>query len=330
MVGYKQLREIDYVQGVISQDRSVLARAITLVESIHAGHRDLADSVLTSLLPYAGNARRVGITGVPGVGKSTFIEALGKRLTSTGYRVAVLAVDPTSSRTGGSILGDKTRMQELARDPAAFIRPSPTSGTLGGVARATRESMILCEAAGYDIILVETVGVGQSEITVAEMVDFFLALMLPGAGDELQGIKKGLIEIADMIVVNKADGDTENAAKRAASEYMRALHILRPVSPNWTPPSHTCSALNGDGLEDIWSGIEKHRSVFTASGEFEDKRREQRVRWMWSMIQDRLLHTIKNNQSIKKIAHVLENEVIEDRITPGMAVSKILAAINLE
>ena len=226
MVTIKQLTETDYVEGVINQDRSVLARAITLIESTHADHRALADSVLTKLLPHAGRARRVGITGVPGVGKSTFIETFGKQLTSTGARVAVLAVDPTSARTGGSILGDKTRMQELARDPSAFIRPSPTSGTLGGVARATRESMILCEAAGYDIILVETVGVGQSETTVAEMVDFFLALMLPGAGDELQGIKKGLLEIADMIVVNKADGNTKNEAERAASEYRRALHIF--------------------------------------------------------------------------------------------------------
>ncbi|MBP03034.1 methylmalonyl Co-A mutase-associated GTPase MeaB [Rhodospirillaceae bacterium] len=330
MVGYKQLTKTDYVQGVISQNRSVLARAITLVESIHVDHRDLADCVLTNLLPYAGKARRIGITGVPGVGKSTFIETLGKRLTSMGHRVAVLAVDPTSTRTGGSILGDKTRMQELARDPAAFIRPSPTSGTLGGVARATRESMVLCEAAGYDVILVETVGVGQSETTVAEMVDFFLALMLPGAGDELQGLKKGLIEIADMIVVNKADGVTKTAAKRAASEYMRALHILRPVSPNWTPSAYTCSALNGDGLEDIWRGIETHRSIFTDSGELVGKRREQRVRWMWSMIQDRLINIIENNQSIQKIANTLENEVMEDQITPGMAVAKIIAAINFE
>mgnify|MGYP003964948569 CR=1 FL=1 len=330
MVGYKQLTKTDYVQGVISQNRSVLARAITLVESIHVDHRDLADCVLTNLLPYAGKARRIGITGVPGVGKSTFIETLGKRLTSMGHRVAVLAVDPTSTRTGGSILGDKTRMQELARDPAAFIRPSPASGTLGGVARATRESMVLCEAAGYDVILVETVGVGQSETTVAEMVDFFLALMLPGAGDELQGLKKGLIEIADMIVVNKADGVTKTAAKRAASEYMRALHILRPVSPNWTPSAYTCSALNGDGLEDIWRGIETHRSIFTDSGELVGKRREQRVRWMWSMIQDRLINIIENNQSIQKIANTLENEVMEDQITPGMAVAKIIAAINFE
>ena len=328
MTANKHLTETDYVEGVISQDRSILARAITLVESIHVDHRVLADSVLTKLLSHAGRARRVGITGVPGVGKSTFIETLGKQLTSTGVRVAVLAVDPTSSRTGGSILGDKTRMQELARDPSAFIRPSPTSGTLGGVARATRESMILCEAAGYDIILVETVGVGQSETTVAEMVDFFLALMLPGAGDELQGIKKGLLEIADMIVVNKADGSTKNAAERAASEYRRALHILKPVSPTWMPPAHTCSAISGDGLADIWKDIETHRELLKISGEFDQKRKQQRVRWMWSMIQDRLLLEIKKNESLQNIARALEVQVMEDQITPGLAASKVVAAIN--
>ena len=328
MVTIKQLTETDYVEGVINQDRSVLARAITLIESTHADHRALADSVLTKLLPHAGRARRVGITGVPGVGKSTFIETFGKQLTSTGARVAVLAVDPTSARTGGSILGDKTRMQELARDPSAFIRPSPTSGTLGGVARATRESMILCEAAGYDIILVETVGVGQSETTVAEMVDFFLALMLPGAGDELQGIKKGLLEIADMIVVNKADGNTKNEAERAASEYRSALHILKPVSPNWMPPAHTCSAIHGDGLKDIWRDIENHRELLSISGEFDEKRKQQRVRWMWSMIQDRLLLELEKNDSLQQIARTLEYRVMENQITPGLAASKVVAAIN--
>jgi len=328
MAANKHLTETDYVEGVISQDRSILARAITLVESTHVDHRVLADSVLTKLLSHAGRARRVGITGVPGVGKSTFIETLGKQLTSTGTRVAVLAVDPTSSRTGGSILGDKTRMQELARDPSAFIRPSPTSGTLGGVARATRESMILCEAAGYDIVLIETVGVGQSETTVADMVDFFLALMLPGAGDELQGIKKGLLEIADMIVVNKADGSTKNAAERAASEYRRALHILKPVSPTWMPLAHTCSAISGDGLADIWKDIEHHRELLKTSGEFDEKRKQQRVRWMWSMIQDRLLLEIEKNKSLQNIARALEAQVMEDQITPGLAASKVVAAIN--
>ena len=313
---------------ILKGNRRAIAKAITLLESTRPESFEQGQELLESLLPHAGQALRIGITGVPGVGKSTFIEALGKQLTSTGARVAVLAVDPTSSRTGGSILGDKTRMQELARDPSAFIRPSPTSGTLGGVARATRESMILCEAAGYDIILVETVGVGQSETTVAEMVDFFLALMLPGAGDELQGIKKGLLEIADMIVVNKADGSTKNAAERAASEYRRALHILKPVSPTWMPPAHTCSAISGDGLADIWKDIEHHRELLKTSGEFDEKRKQQRVRWMWSMIQDRLLLEIEKNKSLQNIARALEAQVMEDQITPGSAASKVVAAIN--
>ena len=324
----KQLTISDYVQGVLDRDRSLLARAITLVESSHADHREIADVVLSKLLPYAGKAARVGITGVPGVGKSTFIEIFGRQLTASGYQVAVLAVDPTSSRTGGSILGDKTRMQELGRDPSAFIRPSPTSGTLGGVAQATRESMVLCEAAGYNIIIVETVGVGQSETTVAEMVDFFLALMLPGAGDELQGLKKGLLEIADMIVVNKADGDTIRAAQRAASEYKRAIHILKPASPSWTPPSLTCSALNGDGLAEIWQEIENHRRVLTSSGELEKKRKEQRVRWMWSMIKNRLFLEMTENKSVQKLAGELECAVMDDKITPGMAASKVIAAVR--
>jgi LAO/AO transport system kinase len=324
----KQLTISDYVQGVLDRDTSLLARAITLVESSHADHREIADVVLSKLLPYAGKAARVGITGVPGVGKSTFIEIFGRQLTASGYQVAVLAVDPTSSRTGGSILGDKTRMQELGRDPSAFIRPSPTSGTLGGVAQATRESIVLCEAAGYNIIIVETVGVGQSETTVAEMVDFFLALMLPGAGDELQGLKKGLLEIADMIVVNKADGDTIKAAQRAASEYKRAIHILKPASPKWTPPSLTCSALNGDGLAEIWQEIENHRRVLTSSGELEKKRKEQRVRWMWSMIKNRLFLEMTENKSVQKLAGELECAVMDDKITPGMAASQVIAAVR--
>jgi LAO/AO transport system kinase len=315
----------DYVDGVLAGDRSVLARAITLVESRHPRHRETADTVLTRLLPHAGKAIRIGITGVPGVGKSTFIEAFGRRLTAAGHRVAVLAVDPTSSRTGGSILGDKTRMRELGRDPAAFIRPSPTSGTLGGVARATRESMILCEAAGFDVILVETVGVGQSEITVAEMVDFFLALMLPGAGDELQGIKKGLLEIADMIVVNKADGAMAIPARRAAAEYRRALEIMTPVSPNWRPPTRTCSALTGDGLSEIWAQVEKHRTALAGSGEFAARRREQRVRWMWSTIRDRLMLALDRSTDVQGIVADLERAVAEDRMTPGIAAARVLA-----
>jgi LAO/AO transport system kinase len=317
-----------YIDGVLSGDLALLARAITLVESRHPRHRETADTVLTALLPHSGKATRVGITGVPGVGKSTFIEAFGRRLTATGHKIAVLAVDPTSSRTGGSILGDKTRMQELGRDPNAFIRPSPTSGTLGGVARATRESMIICEAAGFDVVLVETVGVGQSETTVAEMVDFFLALMLPGAGDELQGIKKGILEIADMIAVNKADGDMALPARRAAADYRRALEIMKPASPNWRPPVRTCSAIAGDGLAEIWDQIREHRATLGPSGEFEAKRRDQRVRWMWSTIHDRLMMRLDVDKGVQAILPNLERAVAEDRMTPGQAAEQVLAAFG--
>jgi LAO/AO transport system kinase len=317
-----------YIEGVLSGDLALLARAITLVESRHPRHRETADTVLNALLPHSGKAARIGITGVPGVGKSSFIEAFGRQLTASGHRIAVLAVDPTSSRTGGSILGDKTRMQELGRDPNAFIRPSPTSGTLGGVARATRESMIICEAAGFDVVLVETVGVGQSEITVAEMVDFFLALMLPGAGDDLQGIKKGILEIADMIAVNKADGDRILSARRAAADYRRALEIMKPASPNWRPPVRTCSALTGEGLPDIWAEINEHRKALGGSGEFDAKRREQRIRWMWSTIHDRLMLSLDGKAAVKDILPELERSVAEDRMTPGHAAELVLAAFG--
>jgi LAO/AO transport system kinase len=320
----------DFIDGVLSGDLALLARAITLVESRHPRHREMADAVLNALLPHSGKAIRVGITGVPGVGKSSFIEAFGRRLTASGHRIAVLAVDPTSSRTGGSILGDKTRMQELGRDPGAFIRPSPTSGTLGGVARATRESMIICEAAGFDVVLVETVGVGQSETTVADMVDFFLALMLPGAGDELQGIKKGILEIADMIAVNKADGDRAVPARRAAADYRRALEIITPASPNWRPPVMTCSALTCDGLGEIWDQIREHRTALTASGEFDAKRREQRVRWMWSTIRDRLMLSLERDPAIAKIVTELESAVAGDKMTPGLAADRVLEAFGHE
>ncbi len=320
----------EYVNGVLSDDLALLARAITLVESRHPRHRETADAVLHALLPHSGKAVRVGITGVPGVGKSSFIEAFGRRLTAEGHRVAVLAVDPTSSRTGGSILGDKTRMQELGRDPNAFIRPSPTSGTLGGVARATRESMIICEAAGFDVVLVETVGVGQSETAVADMVDFFLALMLPGAGDDLQGIKKGILEIADMIAVNKADGDRAIAARRAAADYRRALEIITPASVNWRPPVLTCSALTGDGLAEIWEQIREHRVALSGSGEFDARRRGQRVRRMWSTIRDRLMLALESNPEVREIVADLESAVAEDRMTPGLAADRVLAAFGHE
>ena len=248
-------------------DRALLSRAITLIESKRADHRRTAAALTQALLPATGNAVRVGITGAPGVGKSTTIDALGTMLTKQGRKVAVLAVDPSSRRTGGSILADKTRMAHLANDANAFIRPSPASGTLGGVAAKTRETMLLCEAAGYDVVLVETVGVGQSEIAVADMTDFFLVLMLPGAGDELQGLKKGVVELADMIAINKADGDNMARAKAAAAEYRAALHILSPRSPNWSPPVVTYSALTGDGIAELWTRVLEHRERLTASGE---------------------------------------------------------------
>ncbi|MGD0914813.1 MAG: methylmalonyl Co-A mutase-associated GTPase MeaB, partial [Terracidiphilus sp.] len=271
-------------EAVRAGDRTVLSRAITLIESKRADHRGAAAALTQTLLRATGKAVRVGITGPPGVGKSTLIDALGSMLTSQGRKVAVLAVDPSSRRTGGSILADKTRMARLANDANAFIRPSPSSGTLGGVAAKTRETMLLCEAAGYDVVLVETVGVGQSEIAVSDMTDFFLVLVLAGAGDELQALKKGVIELADMIAINKADGDNLARAKGAAAEYKAALHILTPPSSNWSPPVITCSALNGGGIADLWSNVLEHRERLTASGELATRRGEQQVKWMWTML----------------------------------------------
>jgi LAO/AO transport system kinase len=310
---------------VLAGDRALLGRAITLVESRHPKRQAEAQELLHTLLPHAGNAHRVGITGVPGVGKSTFIESLGTSLTARGSKVAVLAVDPTSSRTGGSILGDKTRMAKLASDERAFIRPSPSSGTLGGVTRATRETMVVLEAARYDVVLVETVGVGQSETTVAEMVDFFLVLMLPGAGDELQGIKKGILELADMVAVNKADGDNARRAEMAKREYYAALHILTPASPNWSPPVLTCAGLVGLGLDELWAQIEEHRRIFTDSGERAEKRRGQQVRWMWAMLEDRLLGGLRAEQGVRAILPGVEADVAAGSLTPSRAVETILA-----
>lgn len=312
--------------GVRSGERAVLSRAITLVESRKPSHRPLAERLLQALLPFTGRADRIGITGVPGVGKSTFIEALGLRLTGAGRRVAVLAVDPSSSRTGGSILGDKTRMSGLAADPRAFIRPSPTSGALGGVARMTRETMLLCEAAGFDVVLVETVGVGQSETMVAEMVDLFLALMLPGAGDELQGIKKGLIELADMIAVNKADGDNALRAAQAVAHYRAALRIIEPRSPAWRPPVLAVSALTGEGLDELWAGVLRHRAALTASGERETTRREQQVRWFRSMLESRLLDELRRHPAVARLLPRLEAGVAAGTLLPPLAVDRALAA----
>jgi LAO/AO transport system kinase len=275
------------------------------------------------LLQSTGKAFRVGITGAPGVGKSTTIDALGSMLTAKGHKIAVLAVDPSSQRTGGSILADKTRMARLASDMNAFIRPSPASGTLGGVAAKTRETMLLCEAAGYDVILVETVGVGQSEIAVADMTDFFLALMLPGAGDELQGLKKGIVELADMIAINKADGDNVVRAKAAAAEYRAALHILTPRSLNWVPPVVTYSALTGDGIAALWGHVIEHREKLSASGELAARRGEQQVKWMWSMLEERLFAPLRSDRTLKGALPRIEADVAAGRLAPNAAVEQI-------
>jgi LAO/AO transport system kinase len=304
-------------------ERNVLSRAITLIESKRADHRRAAAALTETLLRDTGNAVRVGITGAPGVGKSTLIDVLGSMLTKQGRKVAVLAVDPSSRRTGGSILADKTRMAQLANDANAFIRPSPSSGTLGGVAAKTRETMLLCEAAGYDVVLVETVGVGQSEIAVADMTDFFLVLALPGAGDELQALKKGVVELADMIAVNKADGDNLALAKLAASQYGAALHIMSPRSPNWSPPVITCSALKGDGIEALWAHVLDHRQKLTASGELAKLRGQQQVKWMWTMLEERLFAPLRSDRALKAALPRIEADVAAGRLAPATAAEEI-------
>ncbi|HEY8479079.1 MAG TPA: methylmalonyl Co-A mutase-associated GTPase MeaB [Spirillospora sp.] len=316
----------DYLAGVLDGSRAWIARAITLVESARPDHRELAQRLLVELTPHAGGARRVGITGVPGVGKSTFIDALGTRLTGEGHRVAVLAVDPSSTRTGGSVLGDKTRMQRLAADPNAFIRPSPTAGTLGGVAKATREAMVVMEAAGYDVVLVETVGVGQSETTVAEMVDSFLFLTLARTGDQLQGIKKGILELADVIAVNKADGDHVMEAKRAARELSGALRLLRSDERLRDTPVLTCSAKEGTGLDEVWDAIVRHQERLRASGELEARRRRQQVGWTWAMVRERLLAELHAHPEVRRLAPELERRVAEGALTPALAAERILEA----
>ena len=309
---------------VVAGERAALGRAITLVESRNRAHRTAARALLNAIATRTGRAQRIGITGVPGVGKSTFIDAFGTFLTELGWRVAVLAVDPSSTRSGGSILGDKTRMQRLSVDPAAFIRPSPSAGTLGGVTRATRETMALCEAAGFEVILVETVGVGQSEVAVAGMVDFFLVLMLPGAGDELQGIKKGLLEIADMIAVNKADGDNRACAEEAAAEYSQALRIVTPAGSDWRPPVLTCSALHGEGLAALWARIEEHAAQTAADGSREARRRRQRIDWMWDSLRDQLLARLENDARVKAAVPGLEARVAEGDVIASVAGEQLL------
>ena len=315
--------------AVRSGDRAALPKAITLVESTRADHREQAQQLLLDLMPDSGNAMHVGITGVPGVGKSTTIEALGMHLIEQGHRVAVLAVDPSSTRTGGSILGDKTRMAQLAVHPDAYIRPSPTSGTLGGVAKATRETIVLLEAAGFDVILVETVGVGQSEVTVANMVDTFVFLTLARTGDQLQGIKKGVLELADIVVVNKADGAHASEAKSAARELTGAIRLIYPRETLWRPPVLTMSALHGDGLAELWETVLKHRQVLSDAGEFEARRRAQQVDWTWSMVRDTVLDRVLSHPAVKKIRVELERQVRDGELTPALAAQQILDAADV-
>lgn len=315
----------DAVEGILGGDRTLLARAITLIESRATAHRQVAEEVLARCLPHAGGAVRVGITGTPGAGKSTLIECLGLRLAEQGKRLAVLAVDPTSAVSGGSVLGDKTRMEELARHPGAFIRPSPSGGTLGGVAARTREAMALCEAAGFDVVLVETVGVGQSEIAVRGMVDFFLLLQIAGAGDDLQGIKKGVIEMADAIVVNKADGDNLPKARAARAEYDRVLHYLHPYTPGWKPRALACSARTGDGVDDLWDLVETFRDQMKPSGTWDERRREQKIAWMHTLVRESVLGSFLARPEVAARVKEMEHAVAEGKMPVAVAVREIVA-----
>ena len=312
--------QADILQG----NRRAIAKAITLLESTRPESFEQGQELLESLLPHAGQALRIGITGVPGVGKSTFIEAIGLFLIEQGHRVAVLAVDPSSQLTGGSIMGDKTRMNELAQHPHAFIRPSPSSGILGGVARKTRETMLICEAAGYDVVIVETVGVGQSETIVASMVDLFLLLMLPNAGDELQGIKKGVLELADLVVINKSDGKQETLAKTAQSEYRKALHLLPSSKNSWTPQILRCSALEKRGMDKIWDSVKSFSKALQNSGEWEIQRQKQTGKWMWSLVEEGLLTNFRNHPDLQKQIPELEKEVESGKMLPTTAARKLL------
>jgi LAO/AO transport system kinase len=323
----------EYAAGVRACDRMLLGRALTLIESNAAGDQRLAQELLVELLPHTGGAQRIGITGVPGVGKSTFIDTFGSLLTQQAHRVAVLAIDPTSGVTQGSILGDKTRMARLVRDPNAFVRPSPSGGSLGGVARKTRESVLLCEAAGFDVVLIETVGVGQSETVVADMVDCFLVLMLPGAGDELQGIKRGILELADVIAVNKADANPE-AARNAKRDYSAALRVMHGAGGgehgNWQVPVLLISAQTGDSVELLWTKVQEHRASLQQSGRFEQKRREQLRGWMWSMVERRVLAALHEHPDVRKLAPQLESDVLAGKLTPTLGARALLQAFGIE
>lgn len=311
-------------RDILEGDRRALARAITLVESTRADHREQAVSLLQGLAPHAGNAIRVGISGAPGAGKSTFIEAIGNHILDQGHKLAVLAVDPSSVLSGGSILGDKTRMERLSQRQEAFIRPSPAAGTLGGVTRRTRETLLLCEAAGFDVIFIETVGVGQSEVAVADMTDMFLLLLLPGGGDDLQGIKRGIMELADLILVNKADGDMAAAARNTAADYLVALGLMHPRTRNWQVPVKTCSALKGKGISEAWSVINKFHSRLAANGAMESRRKEQARHWLWSETSESLLTALRNDSAVQNILPALEQKVTEGRLPPAVAAAELL------
>ncbi|HLV25589.1 MAG TPA: methylmalonyl Co-A mutase-associated GTPase MeaB [Gemmatimonadales bacterium] len=319
----------DYVAGINAGDRSVLGRALTLVESTAERDRELAAALLSALMPLTGGSVRLGLTGTPGVGKSTFIETLGSNLVERGHKVAVLAIDPSSTVSGGSILGDKTRMPRLSTNPSAFIRPSPSIGTLGGIAARTREALLVCEAAGFDVVLVETVGVGQSETEVAAMTDTFLALMLPGAGDELQGIKRGLMELADVLAVNKADGDTKPAALRAARDLRIALRMLHSGDARWIPPVLTCSGLTGEGVDDVWNAVLEHRAMLKAEGLLEKKRREQSEQWMWRLVDMGLRDAMRRDPRVRDLLGTLRGEVADGSTSPVTAARRLLSAFGI-
>ncbi len=325
----RALNPDEYVAGVLAGDRAMLARAITLIESTSRLHEVQAQEVLQRLLPHTGKAQRIGITGVPGVGKSTFIESFGCYLVEQGRRVAVLTIDPTSKRSGGSILGDKTRMERLSRNPQAFIRPSAAGQSLGGVARRTRETLLLCEAAGFDTVLVETVGVGQSETVLRSMVDFFLLLLLPGAGDELQGIKKGIIEMADAVLINKADGENRLRAEHARAEQRSAVHCLQPATPGWTTEVGLCSGLTGEGIPEMWGVIQLYFSRFQAAGIIDKRRQQQSLEWLSSLVEDELLRRFYRDPHVQERLAALQHQVLQAQATPVRASRDLLESLNL-
>lgn len=314
----------DYVEGVLQDNRTILARAITLIESNSPAHYEISQEVLKKLLPHSGKSIRIGITGFPGAGKSTLIETLGLYLIKQGHKVAVLAIDPSSTVTKGSILGDKTRMEKLSRDKNCFIRPSPSEGTLGGVARKSRETMLVCEAAGFDVILVETVGVGQSEVTVRSMVDFFLLVMIAGAGDELQGIKKGVIELADALLINKADGDNKPRALSTQAEFAMALKYIAPATKDWQTNAFVCSALTGEGIENIWNVVTEFKEKAKKNGVFDNRRKTQSLEWVYNLVEEQIKKSFYNNPEIQKNLPKIEKDILSGKTLPTTAAEVLL------